>query len=204
MLPAATTAAFIPSTPKPFNVAVSNCLSSLSSAASVVYTQSSSSNTLPLYDRCWLQNSLVPFMRSSSLGWNPESILSASSTAASPHRNSPVEMSSSATPTDFLSTWIAARKLFSFACNAPVALLTPGVTSSVIPLLTSFFVSFGSSSCSQMATRLPALTSFGRYESRAWWGNPASSTLCAFPLALRVSVIPRISLAAMASSEKVS
>lgn len=32
---------------------------------------------------------------------------------------------------------------------------------------TRFLVSFGSSSCSQIATRLPARTSFGRYESRA-------------------------------------
>lgn len=32
---------------------------------------------------------------------------------------------------------------------------------------TRFLVSFGSSSCSQIATRLTARTSFGRYESRA-------------------------------------
>ena len=39
---------------------------------------------------------------------------------------------------------------------------TPGVTSSVMPRFTSFFVSFGSSNWSQMATRLPALISLGR------------------------------------------
>ena len=37
-----------------------------------------------------------------------------------------------------------------------------GVTNSVIPLFTSFFVSFGSSNWSQMATRLPARISFGK------------------------------------------
>ena len=40
--------------------------------------------------------------------------------------------------------------------------VVPRVTSSVIPRLTGFFVSLGSSSWSQMATRLPALTSLGR------------------------------------------
>ena len=35
-----------------------------------------------------------------------------------------------------------------------------------------FFV-LGASSCSQIATRWPALTNLGRYVSRAWWGKPA-------------------------------
>ena len=56
----------------------------------------------------------------------------------------------------------AARKLFSRWFNTVSVTATPGVTSSVMPRFTSFFVSFGSSSCSQMATRLPARTSFGR------------------------------------------
>ena len=39
---------------------------------------------------------------------------------------------------------------------------TPGVTNSVTPLLTMVLVIFGSSSWSQMATRSPALTNFGK------------------------------------------
>ena len=37
-----------------------------------------------------------------------------------------------------------------------------GVTNSITPRFTSPLTSFGSSSCSQIATRSPALTSFGR------------------------------------------
>ncbi len=81
---------------------------------------------------------------------------------------------------------------------------TPGVTSSVMPRFTSFFVAFGSSSCSQMATRLPARISFGRYVSSAWCGNPASSMDWATPFARFVSVIPNISDVEIASSENVS
>ena len=55
-----------------------------------------------------------------------------------------------------------------------------------------------------MATRFPALTSFGRYTSNAWCGNPANSTNCAAPFARRVSVIPNISDASIASFENVS
>ena len=58
--------------------------------------------------------------------------------------------------------WIAARKLLSLEASALSEIFTPGVISSVIPLFTSVLVCLGSSSCSQMATRLPALTSFGR------------------------------------------
>ena len=44
----------------------------------------------------------------------------------------------------------------------PPLMETPGVTSSVMPRFTSFFVNFGSSNWSQMATRLPARISLGR------------------------------------------
>ena len=78
---------------------------------------------------------------------------------------------------------------------------TPGVTNSVIPRFTSFLVILGSSNWSQMATRLPARTSLGKYVSNAWKGKPAISTLFACPLARLVCVIPKISEATIASSE---
>ena len=56
----------------------------------------------------------------------------------------------------------AARKLLQSLLSTVSLRATPGVTSSVMPRFTSFLVSLGSSSCSQMATRLPARTSFGR------------------------------------------
>ena len=56
----------------------------------------------------------------------------------------------------------AAKKLFSLYESTLSLMATPGVTNSVIPLFTSFFVSFGSSNWSQMATRLPARISFGK------------------------------------------
>ena len=150
------------------------------------------------------QKGFVPRMRSSSRGAIEQSILSASSGVVRVQRNSPVVMSRKAMPTQGFPTWMAARKTRSRSSSGIVEVLTPGVTSSVMPRFTSFLVSLGSSSCSQMATRRPALTSFGRYVSRAWWGNPASSIDAALPLARRVSVMPRISLAVMASSQKVS
>ena len=84
---------------------------------------------------------------------------------------------------------------------------TPGVTSSVIPRLTSFLVIFGSSSWSHIATRLPARTSLGRYVSSAWNGKPAISMAfdaSLFPFERLVSVMPRISDAITASEQYVS
>ena len=80
----------------------------------------------------------------------------------SPHRNSPVDMSRNATPTAPLPRLSAARKLFSFTVRTLSPIATPGVTSSVMPRLTSLLVFLGSSSCSQTATRHPFLTSLGR------------------------------------------
>ena len=115
-----------------------------------------------------------------------------------------MEISKNATPVCFLPWCMAARKLFSRCDNTLSFIATPGVTSSVMPRFTNFLVALGSSNCSQMATRLPARTNLGRYVSSAWWGKPANSTCCAEPLARRVSVIPKISDAVMASSLKVS
>ena len=62
----------------------------------------------------------------------------------------------------FLSKCTEAKKLFSRFSRMLSFMETPGVTSSVIPRFTIFLVSFGSSSCSQMATLCPALTNFGK------------------------------------------
>ena len=76
-------------------------------------------------------------------------------------------------------------------------LFVAGDTSSVMPRFTSRLVSLGSSSWSQIATRFPALISFGRYVSSAWWGKPA----IAVPSELRlVSVIPSTFAHSFASS----
>ena len=52
-----------------------------------------------------------------------------------------------------LSRCTQARKLFSLCSSTFSFSAIPGVTSSVMPRFTIFFVSLGSSSCSQMATR---------------------------------------------------
>jgi len=56
-----------------------------------------------------------------------------------------------------------AKKLLDFCSKIPSFKATPGVISSVTPLLTIDLVFFGSSNCSHMATRSPALTNLCRY-----------------------------------------
>ena len=130
--------------------------------------------------------------------------LSTQLSAPSATQNSPVEMSRNATPVVLRPKHTDARNVFSLLASMLSPSATPGVTSSITPRLTSPLTCLGSSSCSQMATRSPARTSLGRQVSTAWQGNPASSTQEAAPLARRVSVMPRIPLALIASSPKVS
>ena len=54
------------------------------------------------------------------------------------------------------------KKLLDFALRISSFKATPGVTNSVTPLLTMVLVCFGSSSWSQIATRFPAFTNFGK------------------------------------------
>ena len=49
----------------------------------------------------------------------------------------------------------------------------------------------------------PALTIFGKYRSREWYGNPANSTSLP-PLFREVNTIPRVAAVLTASSPKVS
>ena len=56
-----------------------------------------------------------------------------------------------------------AKKLLVLDCKTSSFIETPGVTSSVTPRFTMVLVIFGSSSWSQIATRSPALTNFGKY-----------------------------------------
>jgi hypothetical protein len=83
------------------------------------------------------------------------------------NKNSPVEMSSKAKPTEDFPKCTAAKKLFSLLDNTLSEIATPGVTNSVMPRLTNFLANLGSSNWSQIATRYPALTNRGRYVSRA-------------------------------------
>ena len=60
------------------------------------------------------------------------------------NKNSPVEMSKKEIPI-LLLIKIEAKKLFFFGYSTPSTEANPGVTSSVTPLFTIFFVFFGSS-----------------------------------------------------------
>ena len=55
-----------------------------------------------------------------------------------------------------------ARKMLHLVSEEYSLYETPGVTSSMTPRFTRNFVFLGSSNCSQMATRCPALTNLGR------------------------------------------
>ena len=104
----------------------------------------------------------------------------------------------------FLPKKIDAKKLFVLECKTSSFIETPGVTNSVTPLLTIVLVIFGSSNWSQIATRRPAFTNFGKYVFIEWCGKPAKAVSVSEPAPLFVSVIPSIFDARTASSPKVS
>ena len=165
--PAATTPALICSTPYPFRFLTLNSFSTLSRAVVSLKAQSSSLNVANLLLNDVRNIDSRPFSYSTSFGWKSDSSRFTYSMFPSLIMNSPVDISRKLTPQTPFPKCTAARKLFSRPSSTVSCMATPGVTSSVIPLFTRVFVSFGSSSWSQMATRRPARTSFGRYVSRA-------------------------------------
>ena len=132
--------------PKPFRLRVSKCLSRRSLADSRVNTQSSSSKVRYLDENVAAKRWRLLRSISTSLGEKLTSSLSTYSSEPSAVRNSPVLMSRNDTPSIFLPKWTAASQLFSLRSSIVPPTTTPGVTSSVMPRLTSFLVSLGSSS----------------------------------------------------------
>ena len=96
-----------------------------------------------------------------------------------------------------------AKKLFDLLSIDP-STTVPGLTTLVTPLLTRPLVLFGSSSCSQIATRCPFLINLLRYVSKAWYGTPANGIGLSEFLSLAVSEISKSFATILASSPKVS
>ena len=150
------------SMPKPLRFLTSKCFNTLVRAETSAKAQSSSSKTKYFPTKRLSNFPFNPRSTKISFGENPARSLSIYSTSPSATRYSPVEMSSNDSPTSVEPKWMAARKLFSLLARTLSPKATPGVTNSVMPRFTSFLVSFGSSSWSQMATRCPARMRRGR------------------------------------------
>ena len=117
--------------------------------------------------------------------------------------NSPVEISITENPNPSSVSFTEAKKLFDLLSIEP-STTVPGLTTLVTPLLTRPFVLFGSSSCSQIATRCPFFINLFRYVSKAWYGTPANGIGLSEFLSLAVREISKSFATILASSPKVS
>ena len=132
-----------------------------------------------------------------------EHVASTSACSTVSRMNSPVEMSSAATP-----VWSpgarATRKLFRVPSSQSSERMAPGLIVSTTSRRTTPLACFGSSTCSQIATRYPRSTRRRTYSLTALTGTPASGTFAAAPLLREVSVSPSSRAASLASSKNVS
>ena len=83
-------------------------------------------------------------------------------------------------------------------------MLVPGVTMRMTSRFTSPLASFGSSTCSQMATLCPFATSLFKYPSAAWYGTPHIGALSSIPQFFPVSVSSSSLETICASSKNIS
>ena len=137
---------------------------------------------------------------STSRGASRASTASASPVAQRMRRNSPVDRSAAAIPTSSPTDCTAQRKLLRVTSSRSSLNAAPGVIVSTTARFTIPFANFGSSICSQIATRNPCCTSRRRYSEAAFTGIPASGTSAAPPLLREVSVRPSARDAVSASS----
>ena len=81
--------------------------------------------------------------------------------------NSPVLISETAKPIFSSLSYIVIKYVLSFSRELLASMNVPGVIIFTTPLFTIPFASFGSSSCSHIATLYPLLTSLGIYAAAA-------------------------------------